>query len=72
MLFVFRFGMGIEFRESTLLIGPKNNVLAKRGQVFNINLGFSNLTNPDAKDDESKTYAFFVGDTVVVNEVSSY
>lgn len=62
--------MGIEFRESTLLIGPKTTLTAKKGQVYNVNMGFSNITNSEAKDDEGKTYAFFIGDTVIVNEVS--
>ncbi|RXG55238.1 FACT complex subunit spt16 [Armadillidium vulgare] len=62
------FGMGIEFRESTLLIGPKTSLTAKKGQVFNVNMGFSNITNSEAKDDEGKIYAFFIGDTVIVNE----
>lgn len=65
------FGMGIEFRESALLIGPKTTITAKKGQVFNVNLGFSGLTNTDAKDNESKKYALFIGDTVVVNEDSA-
>lgn len=65
------FGMGIEFRESALLIGPKTTITAKKGQVFNVNLGFSGLTNADAKDNESKKYALFIGDTVVVNEDSA-
>lgn len=61
------FGTGIEFRESALLIGPKNTAVAKKGQVYNVNLGFSDLSNPDSN---SKKYALFIGDTVVVNEVS--
>ncbi|XP_064111889.1 FACT complex subunit spt16-like isoform X4 [Macrobrachium nipponense] len=64
------FGMGIEFRESALLIGPKTTVVAKKGQVFNVNLGFSDLSNSEAKDSEGKKYALFIGDTVVVNEDS--
>lgn len=39
------------------------------GMTFQISIGFSGLTNPDGKDDQSKTYALFIGDTVVVNEV---
>ncbi|KAF4519024.1 hypothetical protein B566_EDAN009787 [Ephemera danica] len=62
------FGMGIEFRESSLVIGPKTNVTAKKGMVFNLNVGISNLQNPDATEKEGKTYALFVGDTVMVNE----
>lgn len=61
--------MGIEFRESTLLVGPKTTLTAKKGQVYNINMGFSGLANAESKDNEGKTYAFFIGDTVLVNEV---
>ena len=64
----FGFGMGIEFRESALLIGPKTSVCAKKGQVFNACVGFSDLTNPEGKDASEKKYALFIGDTVVINE----
>ncbi|XP_011306258.1 FACT complex subunit spt16 isoform X2 [Fopius arisanus] len=64
----FGFAMGIEFRESSLLIGPKTHVIAKKGMVFNVNVGLSNLTNPEATDKEGKSYALFIGDTVVVND----
>lgn len=61
--------MGIEFRESSLVIGPKTHVVAKKGMVFNLNVGVSNLPNPESTDKEGKTYALFIGDTVMVNEV---
>ncbi|XP_018348110.1 PREDICTED: FACT complex subunit spt16 isoform X3 [Trachymyrmex septentrionalis] len=64
----FGFAMGIEFKESSLLLGPKIHAIAKKGMVFNVNVGLSNLTNPDATDKEGKTYALFIGDTVIVNE----
>lgn len=67
----FGFAMGIEFKESSLLIGPKTTAVAKKGMVFNVNIGLSNLQNPDASDKEGKTYALFVGDTVMVNESQS-
>ena len=38
--------------------------------TFQISIGFSSLENPNGKDEQSKTFALFVGDTVVVNEVS--
>lgn len=66
----FGFAMGIEFRESSLLLGPKTNAIAKKGMVFNVNVGLSGLNNPDAKDKEGKTYALFIGDTIIVNEVN--
>lgn len=39
------------------------------GMVFSINLGFSELTNKEGKKPEEKTYALFIGDTVLVDEV---
>lgn len=66
----FGFAMGIEFRESSLSIGPKTTALARKGTVFNVNVGFASLTNKEATDKAGKTYALFIGDTVVVNDVS--
>lgn len=64
----FGFAMGIEFKESSLIIGPKTTQVAKKGMIFNVNLGFSNLQNKEASDKGGKTYALFIGDTVMVNE----
>ncbi|KAK0174573.1 hypothetical protein PV327_010331 [Microctonus hyperodae] len=64
----FGFAMGIEFKESSLVIGPKTNVLLKKNMVFNVNVGLSNLINKEATDKEGKTYALFIGDTVIVND----
>ncbi|OXU23767.1 hypothetical protein TSAR_000965 [Trichomalopsis sarcophagae] len=64
----FGFAMGIEFRESSMLLGPKTSTVAKKGMVFNVNVGLANLSNPDATEKEAKTYALFIGDTVLVNE----
>ena len=38
--------------------------------VFNVNAGFSGLVNENAENSENKNYALFVGDTVLVNQVS--
>ena len=62
--------MGIEFREGSLLISSKSDVIAERGMVFNINIGFSDLDNAEAKTSEGKKYALYLGDTVLVNEVN--
>ena len=35
MLSLFSFGMGIEFREGSLLITSKNNHVAKKGEITN-------------------------------------
>ena len=57
--------MGIEFRESTFVLSPKAITSVEKGQVYNINMGFSGLK--EGKDGQE--YAFFLGDTVLVGEV---
>ncbi|CAH0383891.1 unnamed protein product [Bemisia tabaci] len=64
----FGFAMGIEFRESSLLIAPKTTTPARKNQIYNLNVGLAGLANKEASDKEGKTYAFFIGDTVLVNE----
>lgn len=64
----FGFAMGIEFRESSLVIGPKTTIPAKKNMIFNLNLGLSNLQNKEASDKEGKVYALFIGDTILVND----
>lgn len=61
------FVTGIEFREPSLLIGPKGTSVVKKGMTFVVAVGFSNLINSEAKDDESRNYALFISDTVVAN-----
>ncbi|XP_033101550.1 FACT complex subunit SPT16-like [Anneissia japonica] len=62
------FVMGIEFREGSLVLNAKSDLKASKGMVFNINIGFSNLTNKEGKGEQEKKYALFIGDTVLVNE----
>lgn len=62
------FATGIEFRESSLVIQSKTTAVARKGMIFNINIGFSGLHCKGNGDDSSKTYALFIGDTVLVNE----
>ncbi|KAH9426311.1 FACT complex subunit SPT16 [Dermatophagoides pteronyssinus] len=59
------FIMGIEFRESSLQIAPKSSAIVKRGMTFNVSLGFANLENHEAQDEQNKIYALFIGDTVL-------
>ena len=61
--------MGIEICERSLLISSKSGAIAQKGMIFNINVGFSDLDNPDAKT-EGKKYALYLGDTVLVNKVN--
>ncbi|TRZ08925.1 hypothetical protein HGM15179_018185, partial [Zosterops borbonicus] len=65
---VVRFAMGIEFREGSLVINSKNQQRLKKGMVFSINVGLSELPNKEGKRPEDRTYALFIGDTVMVDE----
>ncbi len=65
------FATGIEFRENSLSITSKTTAYARKSQVFNLCIGLSGLVNDKADNKESKQYALFIGDTVVVNEVTS-
>ena len=63
---------GIEFREGSLVISPKNNTPMKKGMVFNVAVGFSDLSNKDSDDPKFSKYSLFIGDTVVVQEVGAH
>ena len=56
---------GIYFRDSSYLIGPKNNRRVENGMVFNLAIGFSDIQDPKNK---GKTYALSLIDTVLVTE----
>ncbi|XP_011204626.2 FACT complex subunit spt16 isoform X1 [Bactrocera dorsalis] len=66
----FGFAMGIEFRENSIVIGPKCHAEVRKNMVFNVNVGIANLTNTEASEKEGKTYALFVGDTVLVGDTA--
>lgn len=59
------FGMGIEFRESELLIGPKSSRAVEPGMVFNLALGLQGLSDPEAPLKDA-TYALLLADTVLI------
>ncbi|KAL5252216.1 hypothetical protein ACHWQZ_G015116 [Mnemiopsis leidyi] len=56
------FGTGIEFREPSLLIGPKNDNVLKKNMVFILQIGVVGLKEDD------KDYALMLGDTVVIGD----
>ncbi|EIE81524.1 hypothetical protein RO3G_06229 [Rhizopus delemar RA 99-880] len=60
------FGMGIEFREANYVLNAKNTRELKNGMILNIQVGFSDLENPKAKDERGKVYALMLIDTVRV------
>ena len=57
----FGFGIGLEFRESILLINPKNERTVKANMVFNVQVSCKDMTAPNGK-----RYAVKLVDTVLV------
>jgi nucleosome binding factor SPN SPT16 subunit len=71
------FAQGLDFRDSTLTLSPKNGVTFKKGMVFCVSIGFQDLeltakdlsTTPDSSPvSKLKTYALLVSDMALVGE----
>lgn len=57
-------GIGIETRDSTLILNAKNTRTLKDGMTLCITTGFSDIHNPEPQDKNSKSYSLLVSDTV--------
>ncbi|KAA6409676.1 MAG: FACT complex subunit spt16 [Lasallia pustulata] len=57
-------GIGIETRDTTLILNAKNTRTLKDGMTLCITTGFSDIQNPEPQDKSSKTYSLLVSDTV--------
>eukprot|EP00535_Pseudo-nitzschia_heimii_P005464 CAMPEP_0197184124 /NCGR_PEP_ID=MMETSP1423-20130617/9230_1 /TAXON_ID=476441 /ORGANISM="Pseudo-nitzschia heimii, Strain UNC1101" /LENGTH=1058 /DNA_ID=CAMNT_0042634865 /DNA_START=170 /DNA_END=3342 /DNA_ORIENTATION=+ len=71
------FAQGLDFRDSTLLLSPKNSVTLRKGMVFCLSIGFQNLelteSNVSSTPDNSpvkklRTYALMVSDMVSISD----
>jgi nucleosome binding factor SPN SPT16 subunit len=64
------FGMGLEFREGTMVINDKNQKQLVKGMVFNLCIGFTDLTTKATKatDNKPRSYAVLLADTVSVGQ----
>ncbi|ORZ39360.1 FACT complex component Spt16 [Catenaria anguillulae PL171] len=60
------FGTGIEFRELQYVLNAKNEAEIPTNAVFNLSIGFQNLTNDAAADPKNKVYALHLADTALV------
>ncbi|KAJ6786679.1 hypothetical protein PWT90_09725 [Aphanocladium album] len=59
-------GVGLENRDSTLVLNAKNQRTLKDGMTLIINTGFQDIVNPQPQDKSSKTYSLVLNDTVRV------
>ncbi|EPS71678.1 hypothetical protein M569_03078, partial [Genlisea aurea] len=60
-------GIGLEFRESGLVLNAKNEYILKEGMCFNVVLGFQNM-QVNARNPKSKNFSLLLADTVVITE----
>lgn len=60
------FAMGIETKDSTLVLNAKSSRTLKDGMTLCITTGFSDLENPEPQDKKSKIYSMILTDTVRV------
>ena len=59
-------GIGIETRDSTLLLNGKSTRSLKDGMTLCVTTGFSDVENPNPQDKKSKIYSMVLSDTVRV------
>jgi len=61
-------GIGIETRDSTLILNAKSSRSLKDGMTLCVTTGFNDIENPNPQDKKSKTYSMVLSDTVRVTQ----
>lgn len=62
------YGIGLENKDSTLILNGKNTRTLRDGMTLCITTGFSDIQNPDPQDKNSKVYSLVLTDTVRVTQ----
>ncbi|KAL2159701.1 hypothetical protein VTH06DRAFT_2270 [Thermothelomyces fergusii] len=62
------YGIGLENKDSTLVLNGKNTRTLRDGMTLCITTGFSDIQNPDPQDKNSKVYSLVLTDTVRVTQ----
>ncbi|KAJ1954193.1 FACT complex subunit spt16, partial [Linderina pennispora] len=62
------FVTGIEMSDGTNIISATCDEVVQTSMVLTLRVGLENMTNPKAKDSQSRTYSYQLVDTVVVKE----
>ncbi|KAB8356399.1 hypothetical protein FH972_023982 [Carpinus fangiana] len=60
-------GIGLENKDATLILGPKNDRVLSDGMTFTICTGIENVDNPNPQDKRSNSYSMLLSDTVRVS-----
>jgi nucleosome binding factor SPN SPT16 subunit len=59
-------GIGLENKDTTLILSSKNTRTLKDGMTLLINTGFADIENPEPQDKSSKVYSLVLTDTIRV------
>ncbi|KAI0148751.1 FACT complex subunit SPT16 [Xylariaceae sp. FL1272] len=59
-------GIGIESKDTTLILNAKNSRTLKDGMTLCVTTGFNDVENPQPQDKLSKTYSLVITDTIRV------
>ncbi|KAL2007163.1 hypothetical protein VTN00DRAFT_8601 [Thermoascus crustaceus] len=61
-------GIGIELRDSNMVLNGKNNRILKSGMTLSITIGLTDVPDPEPKDKKNALYSMVITDTVRVGE----
>lgn len=61
-------GIGIELRDSNMVLNGKNNRILKNGMTLSITIGLTDVPDPEPKDKKNAVYSMIITDTVRVGE----
>ncbi|KAL4912206.1 FACT complex subunit spt16 [Aspergillus aurantiobrunneus] len=61
-------GIGIELRDSNMVLNGKNNRILKSGMTFSITVGLVDVEEPNLKDKKKNVYSMIITDTIRVGE----
>ncbi|OLY78204.1 FACT complex subunit spt16, partial [Smittium mucronatum] len=62
---------GIEFRDSTFVLGPKCKESIKEGMIICLSVGLQKLVNEDSSDQKNKIYALQLSDVFEITSTGS-
>ncbi|OIW28924.1 SPT16-domain-containing protein [Coniochaeta ligniaria NRRL 30616] len=60
------YGIGLETKDTTLILNGKNNRTLKDGMTLCVTTGFSDIQNPSSQDKNNKVYSLVLTDTIRV------
>jgi nucleosome binding factor SPN SPT16 subunit len=65
-------GIGIELRDSNMILNGKNNKTLRSGMTLGVMVGFIDIPEPNPKDKKSEVYSMVISDTVRVGETGPH